>query len=111
MDDQSNGISSENESLKWSEVVRGISDIRMWLSALAYFGILAGLYSFGLFVCVNLRNRTKVPVLIQLVRFSFPLSLTAGSRRMPILRSCGRSFHTLSPQSSPVSRVFFLEEG
>jgi hypothetical protein len=34
----------------WSEVARGLLDISMWLTAIAYFGILAGLYSFGLFL-------------------------------------------------------------
>lgn len=45
-----NGNSVENERFKVSEVLRGIRDLRMWLSALAYFSILVGLYSFGLFV-------------------------------------------------------------
>jgi hypothetical protein len=39
-----------HESFKWSEVSRGIFNISTWLSASAYFGILAGLYSFGLFL-------------------------------------------------------------
>ncbi|OKL58171.1 hypothetical protein UA08_06835 [Talaromyces atroroseus] len=47
---QGDNTNSESESLKWSEVLRGITDISMWLSALAYFAILAGLYSFGLFL-------------------------------------------------------------
>ena len=38
------------EAFNWSEVVRGILSISTWLSACAYFGILAGLYSFGLFL-------------------------------------------------------------
>ncbi|RFU26093.1 hypothetical protein B7463_g10247, partial [Scytalidium lignicola] len=38
------------EKFRWSEVVRGIVSISTWLSALAYFSILAGLYSFGLFL-------------------------------------------------------------
>jgi len=41
---------SDRESFKWSEVVRGLLDLSTWLSASAYFGILAGLYSFGLFL-------------------------------------------------------------
>ncbi|QKX57591.1 uncharacterized protein TRUGW13939_04709 [Talaromyces rugulosus] len=44
------GTNSENETLLWSEVARGLLDISMWLTAIAYFGILAGLYSFGLFL-------------------------------------------------------------
>jgi len=36
--------------VNWGEVKRGMLSISCWLSAMAYFGILAGLYSFGLFV-------------------------------------------------------------
>ena len=39
-----------HEVFRWSEVMRGILSPSTWLSACAYFGILAGLYSFGLFV-------------------------------------------------------------
>ncbi|KAI9053207.1 hypothetical protein LZ554_002174 [Drepanopeziza brunnea f. sp. 'monogermtubi'] len=39
-----------HEQFEWSEVRRGVFDISTWLSALAYFGVLAGLYSFGLFL-------------------------------------------------------------
>ncbi|KAF1985960.1 MFS general substrate transporter [Aulographum hederae CBS 113979] len=38
------------ESFQWSEVRRGVFNIQVWLSASAYFSILAGLYSFGLFL-------------------------------------------------------------
>ena len=41
---------SEQESFQWSEVRRGILDPRMWMSATAYFSLLSGMYSFGLFV-------------------------------------------------------------
>ncbi|EXJ86137.1 hypothetical protein A1O1_06507 [Capronia coronata CBS 617.96] len=45
------GHSSEaTEKFRWSEVVRGILSIQMWLTATAYFSILSGLYSFGLFL-------------------------------------------------------------
>lgn len=47
---QEDGTSGEHEPFKWSEVIRGITDIKMWLSASAYFAILSGLYSFGLFL-------------------------------------------------------------
>ncbi|KKK26893.1 putative MFS transporter [Aspergillus rambellii] len=43
-------LTDEQEGLRWSEVRRGLLDPRMWLSALAYFAILSGLYSFGLFL-------------------------------------------------------------
>ncbi|CAL3961880.1 unnamed protein product [Diplocarpon coronariae] len=38
------------EQFQWSEVRRGVLNISTWLSAISYFGILAGLYSFGLFL-------------------------------------------------------------
>ncbi|KAL2215487.1 major facilitator superfamily domain-containing protein [Thermoascus aurantiacus ATCC 26904] len=44
------GLQEEHETLRWSEVRRGIFDIRMWLTATAYMAILSGLYSFGLFL-------------------------------------------------------------
>ncbi|KAI1186641.1 major facilitator superfamily domain-containing protein [Nemania serpens] len=40
----------ETEKFAWSEVARGVFNWQTWLSALAYFGILSGLYSFGLFL-------------------------------------------------------------
>ncbi|KAM7207921.1 Major facilitator superfamily domain containing protein [Naviculisporaceae sp. PSN 640] len=38
------------EKFKWSEVGRGIFNLQVWLTATAYFAILSGLYSFGLFL-------------------------------------------------------------
>lgn len=38
------------EKFRWSEVKRGLFNIQLWLSATAYFAILSGLYSFGLFL-------------------------------------------------------------
>jgi hypothetical protein len=38
------------EKFQWSEVIRGLISPSTWLSAFSYFGILAGLYSFGLFL-------------------------------------------------------------
>ncbi|KAI3319484.1 MFS general substrate transporter [Xylariaceae sp. AK1471] len=40
----------ETEKFTWSEVARGVFNWQTWLSASAYFGILSGLYSFGLFL-------------------------------------------------------------
>lgn len=37
------------EHFQWSEVLRGVLSVQTWLSASAYFCILSGLYSFGLF--------------------------------------------------------------
>ena len=41
---------AEGDVFQWSEVVRGILSPQLWLSATAYFAILSGLYSFGLFL-------------------------------------------------------------
>ncbi|KAK1624202.1 major facilitator superfamily transporter [Colletotrichum phormii] len=38
------------EKFRWSEVGRGVFNLQIWLSATAYFAILSGLYSFGLFL-------------------------------------------------------------
>ncbi|ETN36542.1 uncharacterized protein HMPREF1541_08820 [Cyphellophora europaea CBS 101466] len=40
----------EPERFRWSEVVRGLTSPQLWLSGTAYFAILSGLYSFGLFL-------------------------------------------------------------
>ncbi|KAJ5487985.1 hypothetical protein N7530_002285 [Penicillium desertorum] len=49
-------LASEAESFKWSEVRRGVLDLQVWLSASAYFAILSGLYSFGLFLPTIIKN-------------------------------------------------------
>lgn len=49
-------LSKEREErFQWSEVYRGIFNVQVWLSSTAYFAILSGLYSFGLFVRLALR--------------------------------------------------------
>jgi MFS family permease len=45
--DQAN---SAHEPFSWAEVKRGVFNVQVWLTALAYFAILSGLYSFGLFL-------------------------------------------------------------
>ena len=42
--------SAVHEPFSWSEVRRGVFNLQVWLSAIAYFCILCGLYSFGLFL-------------------------------------------------------------
>lgn len=44
------------EPFAWSEVKRGVLNLQVWLSALAYFAILCGLYSFGLFLPTIINN-------------------------------------------------------
>lgn len=43
-------VLEREERFKWSEVRRGVFNLQVWLTATAYFAILSGLYSFGLFV-------------------------------------------------------------
>ncbi|KAF2183718.1 MFS general substrate transporter [Zopfia rhizophila CBS 207.26] len=49
-------VSQIHEKLAWSEVRRGIFNLQVWLSATAYFAILSGLYSFGLFLPTIINN-------------------------------------------------------
>ncbi|KAL1873995.1 hypothetical protein VTK73DRAFT_646 [Phialemonium thermophilum] len=47
----SSGVENEvAEKFSWKEVYRGAFSLQTWFTACAYFGILAGLYSFGLFL-------------------------------------------------------------
>jgi predicted MFS family arabinose efflux permease len=48
--------SAIHEPFAWEEVRRGIFNVQVWLSALAYFSILCGLYSFGLFLPTIINN-------------------------------------------------------
>jgi MFS family permease len=45
-----------HEPFSWPEVQRGIFNLQVWLSATAYFAILSGLYSFGLFLPTIINN-------------------------------------------------------
>ncbi|KAJ5101437.1 hypothetical protein NUU61_003659 [Penicillium alfredii] len=47
---------AEQGSFRWSEVRRGVLSVQVWLSATAYFAILSGLYSFGLFLPTIIQN-------------------------------------------------------
>lgn len=49
-DERFNPVLEREEKFKWSEVRRGILNLQVWLTATAYFAILSGLYSFGLFL-------------------------------------------------------------
>ncbi|KAI0702850.1 MFS general substrate transporter [Cytidiella melzeri] len=40
----------EEEKFEWREILRGMTDIQVWLSAIAYMGIIVPLYSFSLFL-------------------------------------------------------------
>ncbi|KAI0347208.1 MFS general substrate transporter [Trametopsis cervina] len=40
----------EEEKFEWREVVRGLTDVQVWLTGFAYMGILVPLYSFSLFL-------------------------------------------------------------
>ncbi|TBU32911.1 MFS general substrate transporter [Dichomitus squalens] len=43
-------IVAEDESFEWGEVLRGVKDPQVWMTALAYMGIIVSLYSFSLFL-------------------------------------------------------------
>ncbi|KAF2864900.1 major facilitator superfamily domain-containing protein [Massariosphaeria phaeospora] len=60
--------SAAHEPFSWSEVQRGVLNLQVWLSATAYFAILAGLYSFGLFLptIINSLNFAHDPNTAQL---------------------------------------------
>lgn len=45
-----------HEAFSWNEVRRGIFNLQVWLSSLAYFSILSGIYSFGLFLPTIINN-------------------------------------------------------
>ncbi|KAF7165689.1 hypothetical protein CNMCM6106_001800 [Aspergillus hiratsukae] len=53
-------LEAEQEALRWSEVVRGVLDLRMWMTATAYLAIVSGLYSFGLFESGFAEDANKV---------------------------------------------------
>ncbi|TVY60461.1 putative transporter [Fusarium oxysporum f. sp. cubense] len=47
----STSMTSEiDEKFSWGEVRRGVFNVQVWLTSTAYFAILSGLYSFGLFL-------------------------------------------------------------
>lgn len=79
-------LASEAESFKWSEVRRGVLDLQVWLSASAYFAILSGLYSFGLFVWLFYSGPVWNPLTVSSCQ---PLSKTSVSLKMPMRFSCG----------------------
>ncbi|KAL6405467.1 hypothetical protein AUP68_11223 [Ilyonectria robusta] len=47
---QINPVSERDERFSWGEVRRGVFNVQVWLTSTAYFAILSGLYSFGLFL-------------------------------------------------------------
>lgn len=57
-------VVEREERFRWSEVYRGVFNLQVWLTATAYFAILSGLYSFGLFVSsLNLELEDTNPIL------------------------------------------------
>ncbi|KAK8080813.1 hypothetical protein PG997_008631 [Apiospora hydei] len=76
-----------NERFSWSEVRRGIFSFLTWSTAIAYFGILSGLYSFGLFVRYPdpYRYTTQSPpnrLVIQLPTIIAALGYTANEAQL-----------------------------
>ncbi|KAF1730776.1 putative transporter C11D3.18C [Beauveria bassiana] len=57
------------ELFQWSEVLRGIFNVQIWVNSTSYFAIVSGLYSLGLFVPVLvalLSDRLKIRGVIML---------------------------------------------
>ncbi|KDN69142.1 putative major facilitator superfamily transporter [Colletotrichum sublineola] len=73
-----NSANERAEKFRWSEVGRGVFNVQVWLSATAYFAILSGLYSFGLFV--SLRRPT-----LATARFLFFLLANSASLKLPTI--------------------------
>ncbi|EUC39211.1 hypothetical protein COCVIDRAFT_18709 [Bipolaris victoriae FI3] len=48
--------SASHERFDWAEIKRGVFNLQVWLTATAYFSILSGLYSFGLFLPTIINN-------------------------------------------------------
>lgn len=48
--------SAVHERFDWAEIKRGVFNLQVWLTATAYFSILSGLYSFGLFLPTIINN-------------------------------------------------------
>ncbi|KAI0751640.1 MFS general substrate transporter [Daedaleopsis nitida] len=47
---QENVVHTEDENLEWGEVLRGVTDPQVWMTAISYLGIIVSLYSFSLFL-------------------------------------------------------------
>ncbi|KAI0796794.1 MFS general substrate transporter [Abortiporus biennis] len=47
---QAQTVYQEDEKFEWREVMRGVLDIQVWLTAFCYMGIIISLYSFSLFL-------------------------------------------------------------
>ncbi|KII94771.1 hypothetical protein PLICRDRAFT_693103 [Plicaturopsis crispa FD-325 SS-3] len=43
-------VYQEDEHFEWREVIRGVMDIQVWLTGIAYFGLIISLYSYSLFL-------------------------------------------------------------
>ncbi|KAK4149881.1 major facilitator superfamily domain-containing protein [Chaetomidium leptoderma] len=48
--DRFDPVRERDEKFQWSEVRRGVFNVQVWFTSTAYFAILSGLYSFGLFL-------------------------------------------------------------
>ncbi|KAH9853629.1 MFS general substrate transporter [Lenzites betulinus] len=43
-------VNQEDEQFEWREVLRGVKDPQVWMTAVSYMGIIISLYSFSLFL-------------------------------------------------------------
>jgi hypothetical protein len=92
-------LAAEEEAFRWSEVRRGILEPQVWFSATAYFAILSGIYSFGLFV----RHKSSSPMPLHLLQenhltlnSSQQSSKTSASPKTPTKSNYGPSSPTPS---------------
>lgn len=82
------------EKFRWSEVKRGVLNIQLWLTATAYFAILSGLYSFGLFLptIINDMHITSNPNQTQLwsvIPYAVATPVTGESQQpLPLSSRC-----------------------
>ncbi|KAI0824785.1 MFS general substrate transporter [Trametes gibbosa] len=49
-DTQALVVNQEDEQFEWREVLRGVKDPQVWMTAVSYMGIIISLYSFSLFL-------------------------------------------------------------
>ena len=49
-DTETTTIGADDEQFEWREVVRGLTDPQVYFTAVAYLGLIVGLYSYSLFL-------------------------------------------------------------
>ncbi|KAG8408147.1 hypothetical protein J3459_018109 [Metarhizium acridum] len=70
-----------DEKFSWGEVRRGLFNLQVWLTSTAYFAILSGLYSFGLFLptivnALNIASDANQTQLWSVIPYAVATSIT-----------------------------------